>query len=156
MCVEVVDGGIAENIHFERIEVKDAGSAFFIVLGDRANIPPEGIHRMGSIKDIYFEDVYVENQLKNYGSYISGVEKDGEIHNIKNIFFKNVKAEFRGGLTEQPNDPPEYSGKIYPESDMYKQLPASAYYLRHTENVVFENCDTIVIEEDVRKKIVEV
>ncbi len=156
MCVEVVDGGIAENIHFERIEVKDAGSAFFIVLGDRANIPPWGTHRMGSIKDIYFEDIYVENLLKNYGSYISGIEKDGEVHNIQNIFFKNVKAEFRGGLTEQPIDPPEYSEKIYPESDMYKQLPASAYYLRHAKNVVFDSCETIVAEEDVRKKIVEV
>jgi len=67
-----------------------------------------------------------------------------------------VKAEFRCGLTEHPNNPPEYSGKIYPESDMYKHLPASAYYLRHTENVVFESCETIVAEEDIRKKIVEV
>jgi hypothetical protein len=156
MCVEIVDGGIAKNIRFERIEVKDAGSAFFIILGDRGNIPAWGTHRIGSIEEIYFEDVYVENLLFNYGSYISGVKKDGGQHNVRNISFKNIKAEFRGRLEKKPADPPEYTANIYPECDMFKHLPASAYYLRHTEGVVFENCQTVVKEEDVREKIVEV
>lgn len=154
MCVEIVDGGTAKGIRFERIDVKEAGSAFFVILGDRGNIPSWGTHRIGSVEDIHFEDIEVENPLFNYGSYISGFKADGKRHAIRDIFFKNVRAEFLGGLGEAPKDPPEYSKEVYPECDMFKQLPASAYYLRHADNVVFEDCRTIVLVADARQDTV--
>lgn len=156
MCVQVVNGGVAENLRFERIEVQDTGSAFFIVVGDRANIPSKGGRRIGNIRNIYFEDIQVHNLLRNYGSYIAGLEQDGIEHRIQNISFKNVKAAFRGGEMLKPAIPPEYPIGDYPESTMFGQLPASAFFIRHADNVTFEECEITVLEEDSREKIVQI
>lgn len=150
MCVEVVDGGEVKNLQFNRITVKDAGSAFFIILGDRGNIPFWGTRRIGSIEDIYFNDIKVERLTENNGSYISGLKIGESIYPLKNINFTNVNAAFMGGMTQMPQTPPEYSGSIYPESTMYGGLPASAYFLRHIEGITYNNCDTVVSSSDVR------
>ena len=151
IAVEVVDGGVAENIRFERIEVKDAGSAFFIVLGDRGNIPDWGEQRMGSIRGIVFDDISVEGLSRNYGTYISGFVQDGKKYPVADVVFKNVKAEYRGGIASVPPVPPEYPATLYPECDMFGVLPASAYFLRHTENVFFDNCKTLMLEADAQE-----
>lgn len=150
MCVEIVDGGIAKNLHFNRITVKDAGSAFFIVLADRGNIPTWGTHKIGSIEDIYFNDIQVERLTDNNGTYLSGLEKDDRIYRIKNINFTNVDATFLGGMTTQPTTPPEYSKEYYPESTMFGALPAAAYFIRHAERITYKNCTTLVIPADIR------
>lgn len=156
MAVEIVDGGTAENLRFERVEVSGTGSAFFIVLGDRGNIPPWGTHRIGSIQGLVFEDIAVEGLSRNYGSYVSGLAKDGTTYPVRDVIFRNVHARFRGGVAAVPPAPPEYPGTLYPECDMFGVLPASAYFLRHTEAVVFEGCETNVAEHDARSPVVKV
>lgn len=150
MCVEVVDGGIAKNLYFNRITVKDAGSAFFIVLGDRGNIPTWGTHRIGAIEDIYFNDILIERLTENNGSYLSGLEKDGSKYTLKNINFTNVNATFLGGMATQPHTPPEYSQQYYPESTMFGKLPAAAYFMRHIEGITYNNCNMEILPSDVR------
>lgn len=78
-----------------------------------------------------------------------------ELNKVKDILFRKTRAEFRGGITDIPPPPPEYIKDVYPECDMFGDLPASAYFLRHTENVVFENCITDVPEADAREKILD-
>lgn len=64
-----------------------------------------------------------------------------------------MNAVFLGGATEVPCSPAEFANQ-YPESNCFGMLPASAYYIRHAENVHFENCKTEVALYDVRERFV--
>ena len=50
---------------------------------------------------------------------------------------------FKGGKTTVPADPAEYAG-AYPECNMWGDLPAYGYFVRHAANVKFIDCDTTV------------
>lgn len=149
MCVEIVDGGQAENLNFNRISVSNTGSAFFVVLGDRGNIPDWGEHRIGGIHAVCFSDIMVEGLKKTHGSYIGGLYKDGREYRVEQVRFRRVKARFKGGLAEKPEEPREYDSPRYPEDNMFGNLPASAYYVRHGD-VSFEQCMTEIAEPDLR------
>jgi hypothetical protein len=42
----------------------------------------------------------------------------------------------------------------YPESNMFGDLPASAYYLRHVDGVHFDSCRTTIANPDARQLLV--
>lgn len=153
ICVECVDGGTINNLLFERILISNVESAFFILIGDKGRYPDWGEHRIGTIENIYFNDIEVNKVNRNYGTYLGGFKKEGLVYPIKNIQFKNVNAVFLGGATEVPCNPAEFANQ-YPESNCFGMLPASAYYIRHAENVHFENCRTEVAIYDVREKFI--
>lgn len=52
-------------------------------------------------------------------------------------------------MNEVPDDPAEF-GKQYPESNCFGILPAAGYYLRHGENINFEDCNSLVALPDSR------
>lgn len=73
---------------------------------------------------------------------------------IKNIYLTNVSVNaFRGGLSEVPETPQEFSGG-YPETTVFGTFPAWGYFIRHAENVVFTNVTQSVSPQDAREAIV--
>lgn len=150
ICIESVDGGRIKNIRFNRIHIKNVENPFFVIIGDKERIPDGFEQRVGSIEDIYFSNIYVETVKKNYGNYIGGLKKDGKIYPIKNIRFENVTLYTLGGEKNIPDIPPEF-GKQYPESHCFGVLPASAYFIRHAQQVIFNDCSTIVSAPDARE-----
>jgi hypothetical protein len=42
----------------------------------------------------------------------------------------------------------------YPESNMFGDLPAWGFYLRHVDGVTFSNCRATVAATDARQKLV--
>lgn len=101
---------------------------------------------------IHFSDITIEGLRKTHGSYIGGLYKEGREYRVEQVRFHGVKARFKGGLQQRPGEPQEYDSPLYPEENMFGDLPAAAYYVRHAD-VLFEQCTTEVAEMDVRENI---
>ncbi len=150
ICIQSVDGGFIKNLRFRRITIQNVESVFFVLIGDKGRTPDWGQHRIGSIDEIYFENIEAENIRRSYGTYLGGFEKDGIRYSIKNIFFNNVNVIYQGNVKEVPPIPDEFANQ-YPESNCFGVLPASGYFIRHADNIVFDDCQTLISLLDVRQ-----
>ena len=84
-------------------------------------------------------------------------------HPITNVSLKNIKIIYPGGSNRhyayrgtEPDDLdsiPEMAAS-YPEFSQFKELPAWGFYIRHAENISFENVELIAKEEDYRPAMV--
>lgn len=168
MCVESVDGADIENINFSRIEFTDVANPFWIILGQRSlRGTGDDSGKIGSVENISFKDIKgqdlhtrIDNSYDADGSPISGTTVVGEDGNtyeyrLKNISFENVDIVYYGGQTGKiPAIPDEYKLGQYPESSIWKLLPAYGYFVRHADNVTFKNCTTQVQYSDIREPLV--
>ncbi len=150
ISIQSVDGGRIENLQFRRLVIQNVESVFFALIADKARVPEEYERRIGSIENILFEDIEAAGVRRNYGTYLGGFECDDKIYRIKDFIFRNVNVIYQGGCKECPVEPKEFE-RQYPESNCFGMLPASGYYIRHAEDIVFENCETIIALPDVRE-----
>ncbi|MBQ7924815.1 MAG: hypothetical protein IJ335_00795 [Lachnospiraceae bacterium] len=155
ISIQSVDGGLIKNLQFRRIFIQNVESAFFILIGDKGRTPDWGQHRIGSVEEILFENIHAEGIRRSYGSYLGGYEAEGKTYLMKDITFRRVNAIYKGGVSEVPGNPAEF-GKQYPESNCFGILPAAGYYMRHGENITFEDCNTLVALPDSREVYVAV
>ena len=123
-----------------------------MIIADKGRTPDWGTHRIGMIKDVYFDSIDAEDVRRAYGSYLGGYEKDGEVYRIQGIYFDRVRVIFKGGITDIPQAPPEFRNQ-YPESNCFGVLPASAFFIRHADTVVFRECEFQVALPDERPLI---
>lgn len=149
MAVESVDGAQISNIQFRDISFTGAGSAVFVILGKRGN--PKHI---GSIDNILFENIRGSGMKHTWGSAISGTLLGGITYSPSHLVFRNVQITGLGGLTSIPPDPPEYDGR-YPDPNLWGDLPASVFYLRHVAGVQFLETKWDVFPRDARAISVE-
>ena len=152
IALESVDGANIENVIFRRIKMTNVASPFFIILGDRGRTPDGGAHKVGTVKNILFQDITASKITQNIGCSISGLKKNGITYKVKNITFDNVKVNFTGGSLTVPGIPGEYAGQ-YPEVNMWGNVPAYGFYLNHADSVVFKNCNFTVSSQDERPLI---
>ena len=151
MAVESVDGAEISNITFRRIDVQNAGTPFFILLGDRGGTPADDVHKIGSIEGIRFETIKANRMRHSWGSPISGALINGQLHKLTKLHFEDIDISFKGGLGFTPADPPEYVGQ-YPDPNLWGDLPAYGYYLRHVEGVTFRRTRGRTQEADARQE----
>jgi polygalacturonase len=155
MAVESVDGADISNITFDHITVHQAGSPIFILLGDRGTIPTGGVHKVGTIDGVTFTNISGDNMKYNWSSPISGLlATDGTRHPITHLTFDQVSITNKGGLTSVPADPPEYMGQ-YPDPNLWGNMPAFGYFMRHVDGVAFTGCTTGVSPTDARQALVQ-
>lgn len=152
IAIQSVDGGRIENLRFRRITIQNVESVFFIIIADKGRTPDWGTHRIGTIKDVYFDSIEAEDVRRAYGSYVGGYEKDGEVYRVQGIYFDRVRVIFKGGITDIPQAPPEFEDQ-YPESNCFGVLPASAFFIRHADTVLFRECEFLVALPDERPLI---
>lgn len=152
ISIQSVDGGRIQNLHFRRIIIQNVESVFFIIIADKGRTPDWGTHRIGTIEDIYFDSIDAENVRRAYGSYLGGYEKDGEVYRIQGIYFDRVRVIFKGGIMDIPQAPPEFENQ-YPESNCFGVLPASAFFIRHADTVIFRECEFQIALPDERPLI---
>jgi len=146
MAVEAVDGADISNITFQNITVHGAGSPIFVLLGDRGTTPDGSPHKIGTIDGVHFQNISGDNMKYNWASPISGTNT----YRLKNLTFDNVHITNKGGLKSVPPDPPEYMGQ-YPDPNLWGNMPAFGYFVRHADNVRFTGCLTDVSPADARK-----
>ncbi|MBI3544510.1 MAG: right-handed parallel beta-helix repeat-containing protein, partial [Deltaproteobacteria bacterium] len=92
MAVESVDGADIDDVRFENIRFRDAGTAVFVLLGRRGKPA-----RLGSIQNVSFANVRGETR-HTWGSAISGTLLDGRAYRPRNLSFDDVHVKSRGGL----------------------------------------------------------
>jgi hypothetical protein len=159
MAVESRQGADVDDVAFRRIQFANVGSAFFIYLAQQAVTHPAGdVPKLGTMTNVSFTDVTGSTaswgNSPHQGSLITGHIFDGVTYRITNLAFTNVGVTYVGGRASIPGSPPEAMPNQYPESNMFGDLPAWGYYLRHVDGVTFTGCRSTVSTADVRQKVV--
>jgi hypothetical protein len=120
--------------------------------------PVGDVPKLGSIDTISFTDVTGStsswNNSPHQGSLVTGHVFNATTYPITNLSFVNANVTFDGGLGNVPADPPEATPNQYPESNMFGDLPAWGYYLRHVAGVTFTGCTSAAASTDARQAIV--
>ncbi|HZS41959.1 MAG TPA: glycosyl hydrolase family 28 protein [Polyangia bacterium] len=159
MAVESRQGADVGAVAFNRIELADAGAAFFVYLAQQSTTHPAGdVPKLGSIDGVSFTDVAGSTaswaNSPHQGSLVTGHVFNGTTYPITNLSFSNVAVTFDGGRATVPAAPPEATPNQYPESNMFGDLPAWGYYLRHVAGVTFSSCASTAAATDARQKLV--
>lgn len=160
MAVESRQGSdIGPSFAFNRIELTGCGGAFFVYLAQQNDIAPTGdVPKLGSVNGISFTDIHGVTATwpnsPHQGTLVTGVIYNAITYPIQNLSFTRAAISFDGNLSTVPAAPPEAVADEYPESNMFGDLPAWGYYLRHVSNVTFDSCTTSVQATDARQEIV--
>jgi polygalacturonase len=149
-AVESSDGAIVEGITFSGITMCDCTNVpLFLRLGNRMR-GPAGVP-VGRMRGITMCDIvcYNSDSRLGGGAIISGIPG----HPIEDIKIHDVFLEHTGGGTEKMAalNPPEASeDDPYPDPDMFGDIPASGFFLRHINNLELTNVEIAFRQPDVR------
>ena len=143
IALEVVDGGVMENVVCRDI-VMESGvqTPIFIRQGSRHTGA-----RPSVLKGILIENVTATSCCR-IASSVTGVAG----RRPSDITIRNVKLALTGGGTaEDVAKPVPEQEAGYPENRMFKgALPAYGFYVRHADDVRFENVELTLLEPDAR------
>ncbi|MBY5959525.1 glycoside hydrolase family 28 protein [Membranicola marinus] len=166
------DGGFIEDIWVDSLYAYNTGNPIYLRNGERW-----GDKGPGSIDNITIQNVYAEVAAEKPDT---AYEYEGPIEDlprnispsgivglvgtpITNVSLKNIKIiypggsnpnyAFRGTEPEDLDSIPEMAD-AYPEFSQFKELPAWGFYIRHAEDVSFENVELIAKEADYRPAMV--
>ena len=146
ISLEVVDGGVLENVQVSNIVAEGTEVPIFIRLGNRARGYYEGqqISHVGKLRGVTISDVRVHD-CGSIGSSITGLPG----HKVEDITLRNIIIEHRGGQrkTDVPADEKE---KEYPEGTMWGPLPVQGFFVRHARQVTFQNVEVYSTQDDER------
>lgn len=155
IALEIVDGGVMENINLSNFTVEGTLAPIFIRLANRARPHLAGIKKpgVGRINDVRISNVTVYNAGK-IGSSITGIPG----HCVENVKLSNITIHHKGGVTEnmltdQWKDERETK---YPEGTSWGILPAKGFFVRHARNIEFENVVIKTEQPDVRPDYIEI
>ncbi len=149
-ALESSDGALIEGVTFSGITMRDCtNTPIFLRLGNRMR-GPAGTP-VGKIRGVIISDVVSYNSASRLGGggIISGIPG----HAIEDIKIHDVYVEHRGGGTKQMAalSPTEATGDDpYPDPDMFGDIPASGFFLRHLNNVEFTNVEIAFKQPEAR------
>ena len=178
LSLEIVDGGVLENVSVSDFTVEGTASPIFIRLGNRGRgyklkaqpLSQNGglsgmgnddtitelipIDHVGSIDGIHLENFQIRH-AGTTGCSITGLPG----HPVRNVWLSNISIHQQGGIKtgdlQAINDSiADEKEKAYPEATMWGNLPAKGFYLRHTRNVYFNNIAVFTDEPDARPDFV--
>jgi polygalacturonase len=144
LAVESVDGGEVRNIRHRGIQLHNVGSAFFVILGQRAGAPG-----VGSIQGITFENVTGDTLGSQLGSVLTGTVLGKSRYALREITLKDVHLRCEGDSKPVPPSPKEYDGQ-YPDRRMWGPVPAAALYVRHADGVTLRDVTVDCTPADAR------
>ena len=167
-----VDGGTIDNIEVDGVRSINTGNVIYLRAGERWNNGKKPSMSNITIRNVYAEipstkpdaGYSYEGPVEDMPRNISPASIVG-IPNckIKNVTLQNIKIvtpgggnslyAYRGTTPKDLDSIPEMI-KSYPEFSQFKELPAWGFYLRHAENVTFENVTIQALKHDYRPAIV--
>lgn len=152
IALEVVDGGIMENINISNIVVDGPRVPLFVRLGNRARkhydeapTPP-----IGSMSNINISNItaYASSPI---GCSITGIPKG----KIEGITLSNSRFVCSQGISQDmSNTIVKELEELYPESTMFGTLPSYGLYIRHVNNINLDNIVFDLKESDTRPAII--
>ena len=152
LSLEIVDGGIMENVSVSNLTVTGTESPIFIRLAHRGRgwLPGQKIEKIGKMRGLYINNVRVRDAGR-YGCSITGLAG----HPVEDVRISNVSIHYQGGMTAdeltKANKALE-DEKVaeYPEATMWGPLPAKGFFVRHARDIHFENVEAYGTGDDVR------
>ena len=183
LSLEIVDGGLMENVSVDGMNIMGTESPIFVRLAHRGrgytfnksgaeafvsqsvqggnegatrSQKPDSVETVGRMRSIYINNVHARD-CGNFGSSITGLEG----HEVEDVRVSNVNIRQRGGITH--NDLKLIDEALrdektaeYPEATMWGPLPAKGFYVRHARNVRFENVEIYTETDDARPEFVKI
>ncbi len=148
IALETVDGGTIDGVVISNIRINGPDCPIFIRLGNRARPYYQGqkIENPGLLQNVSISNVIATGANK-VGCSITGIPG----YPVRNISLDHINVEFEGGgtLADAEKEIPEKE-KSYPEYDMFGELPAYGFYIRHAVNIRFSDIQLITKNEDQR------
>ena len=145
-ALETVDGAVVEDITFTGVTMRNVNTApLFLRLGARLRGPKPGT-AVGTIKRVLISNV-TSSGAAQLPSILAGVPG----HAIEDVKISDVYLhQVGGGSAEMAAiNAPENADK-YPEPNMFGDLPATGFFVRHARNVEFTNVEIATEGEDAR------
>ena len=158
ISLEIVDGGVLENVNVSDITVEGTEAPIFVRLANRARGYYEGqvITNVGRIDGVHLSNIQIRNAGR-MGCSITGLPG----HPVRNVWLSDITIHHKGGIArdeaEELNRRPfDEKEKEYPEATMWGDLPAKGFYIRHAHNVKWRNVEVATDQPDLRPDIVQV
>lgn len=149
-ALESSDGAVVEDITLTGITMRDCTNApLFLRLGSRMRGPTGA--KVGTMKRIILSDITCSNSVSRLGGggIIAGIPG----HPVEDIKIHDIYLEHRGAGTKEMaalNPPGAAEDNPYPDPDMFGDIPASGFFLRHVSNVEFTNVEIAFQQPDAR------
>ena len=143
--LESEDGAVCEDITLSNIAMRGTmGSPIFIRLGSRMRGPKDA--KMGYIRRLMISNV-VSSGATILPAIISGIPG----YAIEDVKISDCYFHQAGGGTAAMAalDPPENETK-YPDPEMFGEIPATGFYLRHIKNLEMSNVEIATEAPDPR------
>lgn len=146
ISIESVDGSDVNGVTISNITMEDVRCPIFIRLanrgaGDRKTAEPIP----GTIRNVVISNVTVRNAW--FASSITAIPGSY----VENVILSNIIVTMKGSqdaaLAEKVVDE---KVDAYPDAHMWKDLPASSFYVRHVKNIDFTNIKCNLDAADVR------
>lgn len=152
IALEIVDGGIMENITISNIIIDGPRVPFFVRLGNRARkYYKEALEpSIGNIRNISLSNIVARGSTP-IGCSITGIPEK----KIDGITLSNCRFICTGGIKEDMSHKKvEELKELYPESVMFGILPSYGLYVRHVNNINVNGVSFILETPDVRPAII--
>jgi polygalacturonase len=133
LAMEIVDGGVMEQVAVSNLVIDGPEVPLFIRLGNRARkyMQSADAPGRGKIRNISISDV-VATGAGDTGCSFSGIANAM----IEHISLRNISIEFAGGGTaSDENRVVDELEDSYPEGTMFGKLPSYGFYVRHAKGV---------------------
>ena len=143
IALEIVDGGILDQVNISNISMTGVQTPIFLRLGSRKN-------PTGSFKNVVISNITATSHSR-MSSIIAGVPG----FNIENVILRDIFVNNEGGGTKEDAERkvPE-NEKDYPENRIFGwSTPASGIFIRHAKNITIDNFQVIHRKKDVRPTI---
>ncbi len=171
IALELVDGGVMENVQISNVKITDTSNPIFIRLGHRNSDGP-----VGSVSNVILSNITAEipsrprstmNKFPTAWRHRCQTLVTASItgqpgHPVRDVTLKDIAIVYGGiGTTAGTNhhhwtnlDTVPERADSYPESTMFGILPAWGFYVRHAEGIRFENITLRTKSADYRPALV--
>lgn len=171
IALELVDGGVMEDVLISDVKITDTSNPIFIRLGHRNSDGP-----VGSVSNVILSNITAEipnrprsamNKFPTAWRHRCQTLVTTSItgqpgHPVRDVTLKDIAIVYGGiGTTAQTNhhhwtnlDAVPEREDSYPESTMFGILPAWGFYVRHAEGIRFENVTLRTKSADYRPALV--
>ncbi len=152
VALEIVDGGTLDRVTLSNLTIKGVTVPIFMRLGDRARFYEKDQSKpdVGTFRNVIVSNV-VATECSSVGCSITGLPG----HAIENVTLSNIHLGFEGGgVKEDASRQIAEKPDSYPESTMFRTLPAYGFFCRHVKGLKFHNLQLETAAPDYRHAIV--
>ena len=167
ISLEIVDGGVLENVSVSDFIVEGTESPIFVRLGNRGrgykfsspDDDPTDFTKLIPIDTVGRIDGVRISNIMIHGAGATGCSITGlPGHPVENITLSDITLHQRGGVTEAElskiaKSIEDEKERGYPEATMWGRLPAKGFFVRHARNVQFSNVQIQTEQPDIRPDI---